>query len=703
MKNNRLIKGLVLSAVSTLSLFAFARQEKVIKIFSGGQVVSEYNASDIDYIQIDDLIGAPTDVVASVSGNAITINWGAVPNATYSLFRSPDNVNFTLLAKDLKTTTYTDNSPLRGSNYYRVTATVDGVESGYTASVAATLTDNGMESGIYLGIYGFNQAVYEYPVFRLDETSISGFNDFIDGLTMKNGTLLYYSVEQALNAMQSTQYPSDLSSVALVTFTDGLDQGSMMKNDAYEDDMEYLDALNKRINTQTVAGKKIAAYSIGVRGSDVADITMFKENLQKLASSPENATEVTSMSDVNTKFQEIARQLSKSNYIQTINLKMPGVANGTLVRFTFDNVKSAERSNLYIEGRFNLKNKSLDDIKYVGLTSTSGTSVKGTVEDIFVSFTFEGIQNEQNILIKSEYTDEWTYVTSNSTWQINSEFDKSENSEIQTERSSAAIMLVLDCSSSLGSQFATAQSNAKGFIKTLYDASGNDPQLPDQPTFGNQTFTVKGVSFNMIRVDGGTYQMGSNDGYYNEKPVHSETISTFSIGETEVTQELWQAVMGSNPSNFSGTNLPVECVSWDDCQTFISKLNELTGQTFRLPTEAEWEYAARGGAQSKGYTYSGSNTIDDVAWYKSNSSSTTHPVGQKQANELGLYDMSGNVWELCSDHYSSDYSSPRDSTNWVFRGGSWYEIAACCRVAYRGSYYPGSGGRASYLGLRLAL
>ncbi len=479
----------MISAVSALSLFAFARQEKVIKIFSNGNVVSEFNASDVDYIQIDDLVGAPAEVGASVSGTSITINWAAVEGATYSIFRSPDNVNFTLLAKDLKTTTYTDNSPLRGSNYYRVTATVDGIESGYTTSVAATLPDNGMESGIYLGIYGFNRSVYEYPVLRLDETSISGFNGFIDGLSMQNGTLLYYSVEQALDAMQSTQYPSDLSNVALVTFTDGLDQGSMMKNDKYEDDTEYLDALNKRIKTQTVAGQNISAYSIGVRGSDVADIQKFNENLQKLASTPENATEVTSMAEVNAKFQEIAEQLSQSNYVQTINLEMPGVSNGTLVRFTFDNVNAGEKSNLYIEGTFNLKNKSLDNITYVGLKSTSGTSVKGTVNDIFVNFTFEGVHTDDNVLIKSEFTDEWTFITSNSSWQINSEFNKKENSEIQTERSSAAIMLVLDCSSSLADQFATAQSNAKGFIKTLYEASGMslDPEDPETPNKSETT------------------------------------------------------------------------------------------------------------------------------------------------------------------------------------------------------------------------
>ncbi|MDE6052105.1 MAG: formylglycine-generating enzyme family protein, partial [Paramuribaculum sp.] len=160
--------------------------------------------------------------------------------------------------------------------------------------------------------------------------------------------------------------------------------------------------------------------------------------------------------------------------------------------------------------------------------------------------------------------------------------------------------------------------------------------------------------------------------------------------------------MGTNPSNFTGeANLPVETVSWTDCNTFITKLNELTGKNFRLPTEAEWEYAARGGNKSQGYTYSGSNTIDDVAWYIDNTSSKTHPVAQKQANELGIYDMLGNVWEWTSDKYSTDYSQPRTSSYRVYRGGSWYYTATDTRVAYR--YYNSESATPHDLGLRLAL
>lgn len=481
MKKSFYNKLSLFTILSLISIFAFAKQEKIVQIFRDGEIIQEYSVDEIDYIEVNDRISAPGGINASVSDNHITIKWNAVEGATYNVYRSPDNINFVTLASNLTATSYTDTKPLQGSNFYKVKAIVGGVESGYTASVSASLTGTNLESGIYLGITGFNQSIYKYPVAHLNEGSISGFRNFVDGLTMKNGTLLYYSFDEALKTMQSTSLPSDISTAAIVTFTDGLDQGSMMKDDVtYENDLEYLNALNNRIKTETIAGKPIKAFSIGIRGKDVADIDMFRDNLAKLASSEENATEVTSMAEVNAKFKEIAEQLSQSNYIQTINLKMPGVSNGTIVRFTFDNVKSAQNSQLYIEGTFNLKQRSLENVKYVGLTSTSGSTIKGTVEDIFVNFTFEGIQTTNNVLIKSEFTDEWTYIASNSSWQINSEFDKTENSDIVTKRSSAVIMLVLDCSSSLANDFVKAQNNAKDFINTLYNTVSGGNENPGE-------------------------------------------------------------------------------------------------------------------------------------------------------------------------------------------------------------------------------
>ncbi|MCR5193852.1 MAG: formylglycine-generating enzyme family protein [Bacteroidales bacterium] len=281
------------------------------------------------------------------------------------------------------------------------------------------------------------------------------------------------------------------------------------------------------------------------------------------------------------------------------------------------------------------------------------------------------------------------------------------------------------------------------------------------------TVTVKGVSFRMIRVQGGTFTMGAtaeqgSDADDDEKPAHKVTLSTYYIGETEVTQELWQAVMGSNPSRYkpketnaaqcsydafvadakrlnakkpgtmrvptrqewyaamvttSGTlKRPVEDVCWDDCQKFIRRLNQLTGKKFRLPTEAEWEFAARGGTKSRGYKYSGGNDIGTVAWYtvnaedkgESSSDYGTHVVKTKQPNELGIYDMAGNVWELCQDCYGN-YSDgaqtspqgPSTGSCRVGRGGSWNYSASQCRTSNRFCFIPHHS--FNFVGLRLVL
>jgi formylglycine-generating enzyme required for sulfatase activity len=231
---------------------------------------------------------------------------------------------------------------------------------------------------------------------------------------------------------------------------------------------------------------------------------------------------------------------------------------------------------------------------------------------------------------------------------------------------------------------------------------------------------VQNLVANMVYVPGGTFTMGAletdAEAGKHEKPAHRVTLSSFYIGKYEVTQEEWEAVMGGNPSGFKGSRHPVERVSWQGCQEFISKLNEKTGKRFRLPTEAEWEFAARGGNRSQGYKYSGSDSLDEVGWYggncnDANGDGTTHTVGMKHPNELGLYDMSGNVWEWCSDGYG-DYdgadqinptgaSSGIGSSNRVVRGGSWMNYYWYCRVSDRFDIGPDFG--IFCIGLRLVL
>ena len=271
----------------------------------------------------------------------------------------------------------------------------------------------------------------------------------------------------------------------------------------------------------------------------------------------------------------------------------------------------------------------------------------------------------------------------------------------------------------------------------------------------NRRFVVNGVAFTMVFVEGGSFRMGCTESQLitnksvnpphillepDEVPWHDVTLSSCHIGQTPVTQELWMAVMGENPSRYNGDKRPVECVSWHDCQEFIRRLNELTGERFRLPTEAEWEFAARGGNKSKDYRYSGSNILNDVGWYWKNSGDITleclndqfscseddvhfderynienmhcqtHEVSAKSPNELGIYDMSGNVFEWCNDWFDGDYymQSPKNNPQGpeigqfrVMRGGSCFASVEDCRNAHRLCASPDS--RICNVGFRLAL
>ena len=252
--------------------------------------------------------------------------------------------------------------------------------------------------------------------------------------------------------------------------------------------------------------------------------------------------------------------------------------------------------------------------------------------------------------------------------------------------------------------------NQDGVIN-ITDATCLINMLLNMPS-ATETYVVNGVSFKMIYVRAGSYEMGATDeqtgATQDEYPPHLVQLTPYYIGETEVSQELWYAVMGDNPSYSKGYNLPVEQITWDECQEFVNRLSMITGRQFRLPTEAEWEFAARGAHKSGGFLYSGSNILSQVGWYDTNSGGKTNLIKQLMGNERQLYDMSGNVWEWCQDwfgDYSDDHQldpkGPAEGVARVVRGGGWEAPDAFCRVAYRKGQAPGQPDE--HIGLRLAM
>jgi len=234
---------------------------------------------------------------------------------------------------------------------------------------------------------------------------------------------------------------------------------------------------------------------------------------------------------------------------------------------------------------------------------------------------------------------------------------------------------------------------------------------PASPMVAKQKKCLNEIASNMLLVTGGSFKMGNAKGAPSENPVHTVRLKNFYISKFEVTQDQWETVMGNDPGYFKNCPpCPVENISWDDAIRFVKRLNELTGKHYRLPTEAEWEYAAKGGNETAHRQYSGSNILNDVAWYNGNSGRKTHPIGTKMPNELGIYDMTGNVWEWCNDWYGETYyaSSPADNPQGpakgelhVLRGGSWFDFDLECRTTYR--FRPLKDYRKYIIGFRLAM
>ena len=611
-----------------------------------------------------------------------------------------------------------------------------------------------IKSGVYLGIVVFSSGLNIQPIGDLNSSTKSTYQNFVSSQTMKGSTHLYYAVENAIGMLKDAKLPEDLTSVSLVTFTDGLDDGSLdMTTKGFVTKDEYLNYLNEQITTTKISNLDINAYTIGFNGGYVKDMAQFEKNLKMLASKEDNAKTVSNISDIENCFKEISDQIYTENHYATVIVTMNGKEHGEIIRITLDGVSDPTKSTKYIEGKFIRPQCSLSEVKYVGVTCESGNLVDYDTKIENTSlyrYVFEDVKANDGSEIKANNIAFWTYISSSGLWQDTNEGATGYDPEVEPLRKSAVVVFALDCSSSLDTQFSTLKSYANNFINTLAGYGNNKafsaidlrnetpetPEIPGNPSeFEDFDIFSNLQKDEMIAVKGGTYTMGAtseqgtSDPYDNEYPTHQVTVSDFYIGKYEVTQQLWEYVMkysgtcadgstmsayasdvwlGSNPSSTYGVGnyYPAYYVSWEDIvNIFIPRLNKITGKTFRLPTEAEWEYAARGGNKSKGYKYSGSNTIGEVAWYtvnaynvgSSSSNYGTHTVGTKAPNELGIYDMSGNVYEWCSDWYGSSYYSSSPSTNptgpssgsgRVLRGGSWYDNAQICRVSFRNASSP---------------
>ena len=330
------------------------------------------------------------------------------------------------------------------------------------------------KEGLYLGIVGFNSDLYTMPLGLLNQSTKHTFENFVDGLTMQDGTILYHAVNTGLNSLAKAKVPSNLIDVSVVTFTDGLDQGSYVLAN-YGSGTEYLNAVNNRITSELVGGINISAYSIGVRGSDVgvANLNDFRNNLKKLSSDPvNNVFEVNNMSEASAKFADIAQQLFDQRTYHNVTLKLPAPNPNTRVRFTFDDVSVASLSQRYIEGVYvrNGSNGQLTDITYHGIQCLSGPTVTATSQGIFDQFTFRNLVDLNGNPLSTDYVKYWSKTGPTTLWEPHSEFTSSGNSQTVSEYKSAMIILVLDCSSSLGSDFINMKTAANGFIETL---SGN--------------------------------------------------------------------------------------------------------------------------------------------------------------------------------------------------------------------------------------
>lgn len=470
---------ILLSMVAVACDICMSAQERRM-VINNHNSFSQYSIEDVESVTFHEKPAAPVAVKAVVSGDAVLVSWHPVKGcSSYTVERSADGESYVLIGTS-EDTAFTDTAPAIGANIYRVRGIGDGDEDS-DLSIPSNKVDFQPEglsaTGLYLGIIGFNRELMERDMSILMPSNVSDFTDYVGNLTQAKGTLLYHSVGEAVDMLSSSSLPDDVTSVSIVTFTDGLDQGSLMKS---SDDMvtadAYLRNLQQRISNTLIAGKHISAYSIGLRGADVKDVESFRNNLVNLASAPGNAAEVSNLAELNGKFKEIAAHLSETTETQLIKAILTGNP-GTKFRLTFDYIadgSSAAESELYIEGTYTRSRDDdgnmhyyFSDISYVGITCSSTDKIEGEMRDDGLVFAFDGVARADGTKLSLDNYKRWRYIPSLDFWQPDEEGGGVSSVTSETVYKSAAIVLVLDCSTSLGSQFTTVKSHANDFIRQM--------------------------------------------------------------------------------------------------------------------------------------------------------------------------------------------------------------------------------------------
>lgn len=360
-------------------------------------------------------------------------------------------------------------------NYFVMTSSSGSQTCSSSRSCIITLPDGfdnplPEENGVFMGIIAFNEEVTSKPISILDENTKGDFTSFVDGLEMSNATLLYYAVDRAISSMQAQTYPENLSNAVLITFTDGLDQGSLAMKPEHRTSRGYASYLADRIAQTSIQGRQLEAYAIGLKSDDVYDDELFMYNLESLASDDNNISPVNNIDEMQQKLTELFENLDRQTSQRVVTIKVPMMSHGDKYRFTLDHSRNdVSASEIWFEGVFNIDNMSLDDITYHGFTSSSGTSIKASQEGIKLLFTLNDCRDlSDNILeVDQNGIDQWQYIPSREVWNHNIENAKEGDIDIQNIKSSVAIMFALDCSTSLGDLFPLVKTTANSFIKRL--------------------------------------------------------------------------------------------------------------------------------------------------------------------------------------------------------------------------------------------